>query len=55
MSARDRTPRVSRRSFLCVAAGTTCAAGLGLYSWRVEPHWLELVRRMMPVRHLPPA
>ena len=55
MSARDRTPRVSRRSFLCAAAATTCAAGLGLYTWRVEPHWLEIVRRMMPVRHLPPA
>lgn len=28
-------------------------AGLGLYAWRFEPHWLEIVRRDLPVRHLP--
>ncbi len=31
------------------------AAGTGLYTWRVEPHWLELVHRQMPVRNLPAA
>jgi predicted MPP superfamily phosphohydrolase len=29
------------------------ATGLGLYTWRVEPHWLEIVRRPLPIRHLP--
>lgn len=28
-------------------------AALGIYAWRVEPHWLQLVRRTMPVPHLP--
>jgi predicted MPP superfamily phosphohydrolase len=29
------------------------AAGLGAYAWRIEPHWLEVVRRDLPVAHLP--
>ena len=29
------------------------AMGLGFYAWRVEPHWLELVRHRLPVRALP--
>jgi hypothetical protein len=28
-------------------------AGVGLYTWRIEPHWLEVVRRQLPVRRLP--
>ena len=35
------------------AGAATCAAGLGFYTRRVEPHWLELVIRTLPVRHLP--
>ncbi len=27
--------------------------GLGLYSWRIEPHWVEFVRRTLPIDHLP--
>jgi len=56
MSAHDRMPRMSRRSFLsaAVTAGAaTGAAALGFYTRRVEPHWLELVIRTLPVRHLP--
>jgi predicted MPP superfamily phosphohydrolase len=36
-------------------ANTTAAAGAaaGLYTWRVEPHWLEIVRRPLPIRGLP--
>jgi predicted MPP superfamily phosphohydrolase len=39
------------------AAGTFAAgaAGVGLYTWRVEPHWVEVVRRDMPVPGLPAA
>src|SRR5262245_1165146 len=28
--------------------------GTGLYSWRVEPHLVEFVRRPLPIRLLPP-
>ncbi len=29
--------------------------GTGLYAWQVEPHWLELVTRPLPVWGLPPS
>ena len=46
---------LSRRAFLRTA-GTSLggAAAVGFYSWRVEPRWLEVVRRPLPIRHLPP-
>ena len=28
---------------------------MGLYTWRIEPHWLEIVRRPLAVRGLPPG
>jgi predicted MPP superfamily phosphohydrolase len=31
------------------------AAATGFYTWRIEPHWLELVRRPLPIRGLPDA
>src|SRR5262245_40171175 len=43
---------LSRRRFFQLAAGG--AAAVGLYTWRVEPHWLEVVRRPLPIRRLPP-
>ena len=46
--------RVSRRQFL-YAAGASTAAGAGFYTWKIEPHWLEIVRRPLPVRGLPTA
>lgn len=42
--------RISRRRLLQAA---TAAAGLGLYTWQWEPHWLEVVRLDLPVRQLP--
>lgn len=46
--------KLSRRQFLCSAgAATVAAAGTGLYTWRVEPHWLEIVSRQLPIRGLP--
>jgi predicted MPP superfamily phosphohydrolase len=44
---------MSRRRFLCLTAGAG-GAGVGLYTWQVEPHWLEVVRRPLPVKGLPP-
>lgn len=46
---------LSRRQFL-VGGGSAlaAAAGLGLYAWQVEPHWVEVVHRAMPLEHLPP-
>lgn len=44
-------PRITRRQFL---ATTACAAaGTFGYAWRVEPHWLELVERDLPIAGLP--
>ncbi|QDU20090.1 metallophosphoesterase [Urbifossiella limnaea] len=48
-----RLPRLTRRRFWGAAALT--GLGLGLYTWRVEPHWLEFVRRDLPIRDLPDA
>lgn len=31
------------------------AASLGLYTWRIEPHWLEIVARPLPIAGLPDA
>ena len=47
---------MNRRRFLALGAGmATAAAGTGVYAWRVEPFWVELVRRPMPLENLPPA
>jgi predicted MPP superfamily phosphohydrolase len=44
--------RLTRRRFL-LGCGAI-AAGTGLYTWRIEPHWVEIVHRDLPVRHLTP-
>jgi len=36
-------------------AAAAAGLGVGLYTWQVEPHWLEIVRRRLPVRDLPQA
>jgi hypothetical protein len=47
---------LSRRRFLRLGLGATAAAALtGLYSWRLEPHWLQIVRRPLPIAGLPEA
>ncbi|HYH65951.1 MAG TPA: metallophosphoesterase [Urbifossiella sp.] len=45
--------RLTRRRFWGAAA--LGGLGLGLYTWRVEPHWVEVVRRELPVVGLPDA
>lgn len=48
--------KISRRAFLRGAAALgVSGAGVGLYTWQVEPHWVEFVRRKLPVPGLPPA
>ena len=45
---------LSRRGFIRLAAlGVAGAGGAGLYAWRIEPHWVEVVRRDLPIAHLP--
>jgi predicted MPP superfamily phosphohydrolase len=47
---------MNRRRFLRVALGAAAAGvGLGMYTWKVEPFWLEVVRRRLPVSGLPPS
>lgn len=48
------TRRLSRRKFLRRSA-LVAAGGAFLYAWRVEPHWVEVVRRAMPIERLPDA
>jgi uncharacterized protein len=45
---------LTRRKFLWASgAAMAAAAGVGLYTWRIEPHWLEFVYRSLPIRGLP--
>lgn len=46
---------ISRRSFLKTSglASASSVLGMAAYVFRVEPHWLEIVSRTMPVRNLP--
>lgn len=46
---------MTRRQFLRRSALALGASGLGvgLYTWRVEPHWVEIVHRPLPLPGLP--
>lgn len=47
---------ISRRRFVQLGlASAGAAAGVGLYTWRIEPHWLQLVERDLPISGLPAA
>jgi predicted MPP superfamily phosphohydrolase len=43
--------KMTRRG--CLALGGAAVGGAALYAWRVEPHWLRVVRRDLPVAGLP--
>ncbi len=49
--------RVTSRRALALSAGalTALAGGVGVYAWRVEPHWIRVVRRNMAIAGLPAA
>jgi uncharacterized protein len=51
----ERMTKTSRRGLLkrALMATAGAAAGTGLYTWLVEPHWVEFVRRELPLRGLP--
>jgi predicted MPP superfamily phosphohydrolase len=46
---------MNRRDFLKLGAiaGASTAAGVGGYTWLVEPHWEKIVERDLAVAHLP--
>jgi predicted MPP superfamily phosphohydrolase len=44
---------LTRRQFIATLG--TAAAGVGFYTWRIEPTWLEITHRPLPIAHLPPA
>lgn len=44
--------RLTRRRFFASAAAAM--AGVGVYTWQVEPRWAELVERKLPIANLPP-
>lgn len=47
---------MTRRTFIRLgAAAIGGGAATMLYTWRVEPHWLEVVRRRLSIRRLPAA
>jgi predicted MPP superfamily phosphohydrolase len=46
--------KITRRQFIRASASVTgCGLGVGLYTWRLEPHWLEVVERQLPIVNLP--
>jgi predicted MPP superfamily phosphohydrolase len=45
----------TRRNLLrLLGGGIAAGAAAGLYAWRIEPHWVEVVRRRLPLAGLPP-
>lgn len=47
-------PRRSRRRFLKWLGGSAVGlAAASIYPWRIEPHWIDVVRRDLPIAHLP--
>jgi predicted MPP superfamily phosphohydrolase len=44
---------MTRRRFLSASALAATVGVVGGYSWRIEPHWIEVVRRDLPIAQLP--
>ena len=43
---------ITRRKFLA-GSSLAAAASVGLYTWRWEPHWIEIVDRTIAIADLP--
>ncbi|MFL5328860.1 MAG: metallophosphoesterase [Gemmataceae bacterium] len=48
-----KQPHLTRRRFLALSGLTL--AGTGFYTWRIEPHWIQVVERDLPIIGLPAA
>lgn len=47
---------LTRRTLLRAGvAGAVTGLAVGFYTWQIEPHWLEVTRRTLPVAGLPDA
>ena len=47
---------ITRRAFVRLSLGAGVSAlGTGFYTWQIEPHWLEIVRRPLVIAGLPSA
>ena len=47
--------KITRRRFVKIGTGALISAGaLGVYTWRVEPQWVRIIRRTLPIANLPP-
>jgi len=56
IAANDTKPMTRRRMLRLSAYGLGVAASVtGLYTWGIEPHWVEVVERSLPVKNLPDA
>lgn len=51
----EKRRRFLTRRRLMAASTASIAGAMGFYAWRVEPHWLEIVRRPMSIANLPNA
>lgn len=48
--------KLTRRQVLGAAGGLSASImGLGWYAWRIEPQWVEVVKRDLPIANLPTA
>lgn len=49
----DRRAFLGHTSRATIAGAAALSAGVGTYAFGIEPHWLELVRRDLPIAALP--
>lgn len=47
--------KLTRRRWLwrTLGAGLATSTAVGIYTWQVEPHWVEVVEQPLPIQHLP--
>jgi len=49
----ERTGITRRRFLKWSMAASGLGFSIGLYTWRYEPHWIELTERTLPLSNLP--